>query len=82
MVSKLFKGRGLGLQVSCKSFPTVYSWLRRYVDRPRDNDLQLLYTFCKVSLLMITSLHKRMQSTLSNSMEGSTIIRTYVYESV
>ena len=79
MVSKLFKGRGLGLQVSCKSFPTVYSWLRRYVDRPRDNDLQLL---CKVSLLMITSLHKRMQSVLSNFMDGSVIIRTYVYESV
>ena len=33
MVSKLLKGRGLGLQVSCKSFPMVYSWLRRYVDR-------------------------------------------------
>ena len=31
MVSKLLKG--LGLQVSCKSFPMVYSWLRRYVDR-------------------------------------------------
>ena len=77
MVSKLFKGRGLGLQVSCKSFPTVYSWLRRYVDRPRENDLHLLHTFCSVSLL--TSLHKRMQSILTNSMDGSIIIRTYVY---
>ena len=32
MVSKLLKGRGLGLQGSCKSFPTVYSQLCRYVD--------------------------------------------------
>ena len=31
MVSKLLKGRGLWLQVSCKSFPTV-SQLRRFVD--------------------------------------------------
>ena len=38
--SKLFKGRGLWLQVSCKSFafPTVYS-----LRRPRENDLQLLH---------------------------------------
>ena len=33
MVSKLLKGRDLGLQVSCKSFPKVYLWLCRYVDR-------------------------------------------------
>ena len=35
MVSKLLKGRGLGLQVSCKSFPTALP-LRRL----RENDLQ------------------------------------------
>ena len=33
MVSKLLKGRGLWLPVNCKSFPTVYSRLRRFVDR-------------------------------------------------
>ena len=32
MVSKLLKGRSLGLQVSCKSFPTVYSRLHSYID--------------------------------------------------
>ena len=32
MVSKLLKGRGLGLQVSFKAFPMVYSWICRYVD--------------------------------------------------
>ena len=37
MVSKSLKGRGLGLQVSCKLFPKVYSWLRG------ENDLQLLH---------------------------------------
>ena len=42
MVSKLLKGRGLWLQVSCKSFPTVYSWLRCYVDRGGNDYMYVL----------------------------------------
>ena len=42
VVSKWLKGRGLGLQVSSKSFPTVYSRLRHYIDRG-GNDFQLLH---------------------------------------
>ena len=47
MVSKLLKGRGLWLQVSCKSFPMVYSWLRRRWE----NDLQLLHV-CSTLICM------------------------------
>ena len=43
MASKLLKGRGLWLQVSCKSFPTVYSRHNSPLCRPRENDLQLLH---------------------------------------
>ena len=48
MVSKLLKGRGLWLQVMvCKSFPTVYLRLRRFVDRGKMtyNSYMLLYVF-------------------------------------
>ena len=47
MVSKLLKGRGLGLHVSCKSFShdlLAASSLRR----PREKDLQLLLEYVVV----------------------------------
>ena len=50
MVSKLLKGRGLWLQVSCKSFPAVYSPLHR----PGENDLQLLHGSGRIQSVVLS----------------------------